>query len=650
MKNNNFLYFLLKLSIFFYFLIFLILPYNSIAQYNEISGVQNVAHSHLTPDLMGGGVAIVDINNDGWEDIYLTGGVKQDKLLLNKGGYFEDISIVSNIFRLTRHANTTAVAFGDINNDTFKDLIVTTAKGQSLILLLNNGDETFTNISASLDNYQSASMGAAMADFNTDGLLDIYVINYIEEFKSITDAGEVIGFNHKCGENYLFINQGENTFNEVSQEWGLNDNGCGLAVCLTDIDQDNLIDVYIANDFGKWVAPNSVYLREETTRDLFIDKSVELGLNDSIYGMGIGVGDFNSDLTNEYYITNLGSNSFRQKVNDKFENTAVQLGVQADSVNGLFSTGWGAIFIDSDNDSYQDLFLSNGYIPAAEFIQTSTSDPNRLYKNNLGESFSDISAQWNVNFDGISRGCAWGDIDNNGFPDIIVSNIERIRASDYSNVDIYLNTINQNNWIGIMLDPSIPHKDVTGVKVYVYYNEKVQFKENVNSGSHASTSSDRLLFGLGNAEQIDSIEVVWSPHTKETFTDFHEANRYYLLKHNAELPLKPGCLDPGALNYDPESDYNWGCTYNQELVLSFDEESVGPMTLVHPNPVTDIMKITAPSQVVKLEILDSEGQIIESSSVNKTHTEYDLRHLADGLYIVKLYFNDNIISRLLIKK
>ena len=222
--------------------------------FNEVSNAIGIDHVFQQFSHMGGGAVFFDYDNDGWEDIYITSGKGKDHLYKNNGnGNFN--LITDNWLDITEQYYTTSVVSGDINNDGFRDLFVTTWRGEDNsgalernLLFVNNGDGTFSEngIESGL-NFDSFSMGSAMLDYDNDGYLDIYTINYIETSAFLYDGnGDINGYNHDCFENQFYRNNGDGTFSEISETLGLNNNGCALAVMPTDFDQDNDTDIYLS--------------------------------------------------------------------------------------------------------------------------------------------------------------------------------------------------------------------------------------------------------------------------------------------------------------------------------------------------------------------------------------------------------------------
>ena len=225
----------------------------SLAQvFNERAIELGLSHVQIEPRLFGGGIAVIDANNDGYEDLYFTGGVREDWLFLNnRNGGFER-ELISSIRLATRTRTTTGVLAADFNNDGFEDLLVYTDQRSNNLLFKNLGNGDFEEISESAGLTEVVwSMGATVLDVNLDGLLDIYIANYIQTPSVTLDSnGKVTAFNHDCYGDLIYINNGNFQFTESSSTYNVLAKGCALAVTSSDINGDNIPDVYLANYFG----------------------------------------------------------------------------------------------------------------------------------------------------------------------------------------------------------------------------------------------------------------------------------------------------------------------------------------------------------------------------------------------------------------
>lgn len=598
-----------------------------------VDKANEIGINHLFNDFanMGGGAVFFDFNNDGWDDLFITGGQDEDSLYKNKGdGSFEKIDNIG--LSSTANFNTTAVVSGDINNDGFRDLFITTWRenqgaggfGRNL-LFINNGNETFTEAGISWGlTEKSFSMGASMLDYNNDGLLDIYVINYQKSLSSITNSnGDVIGFNAECYEDFFYENNGNNTFTEKAAILGIDNNGCGLAVMPTDYNQDYNQDIYIANDYGEYNVPNTLY-KNNASGTSFSDVSASTNANVAIYAMGISSADIDKDEDFDYYISNLGRNILLQNDgNNVFTDIATMAGVENTfslEGGGLFSTSWGTAFLDINNDTWPDLFVANGRIPAAPFIGTGDSDPNYLYINNGDTTFT--QSQISVNTKDKGRGMAYSDYDKDGDLDLVVV-VLKGSASANPKTTFFQNQLNPNgsdgkNWIQFKLQGNTINKDAIGAKIILTVNGEKLIQEVHGQGSHASQHSLVLHFGLANNSVVSNVEIQWSATSKQNFSNVNGNKRYEL-------------EEGGTLSLDTNSVLN-----NKEIS-------------VFPNPVKNDLKIRNINEKSTLVLSTLNGKNLMETSLS-IDEKINVSKLKPGVYMLHIYNNKQNFNKLIIKK
>jgi hypothetical protein len=474
--------------------------------------------------MFGGGACVIDFNNDGFEDVYLTGGTNDDALYKNNGdGTFTNVYAQSGM-TITRNFVTQGVTSADVNRDGYTDLFITTITRRDKklpiprsinLLFLNNGDGTFRDATKEygLDQMLSFSTSASFGDFNADGWPDIYVGNYFNEFKGklsvVTDA-TVVGAN-QIAKGYLLLNEKGKHFRDVSSEYGLDFRGFGFGGIFTDYDNDRDQDLFINHDFGYKRTPDML-LKNQYPRKSFIDVGKEKGMDLRINSMGTAVGDYNNDGWLDYYVTNIKFNYFmvNQGPGKPFVNKAKELGVD------FFAISWGANFADFDKDGDLDLFVSNGdlnpnCVPMADF-----------YFENLGGRFEDHASRVGLADYGIGRGSVVFDFDNDGDLDLLVVNQEPVLPGYpvESVTHLYRNDCPNGNWIKIALKGIQAESHGLGSRIEIEAGGKKMIREiDGGASSHMSQNSVIAHFGLGAITKIDRITVYWTGGNEQSITN-----------------------------------------------------------------------------------------------------------------------------------
>lgn len=591
--------------------------------FEQIQDESNLNHVFAQVNFNGGGVAFVDIDKDGDDDVYLVGGDLKDRLFVNDGtGIFSEITESAGI-SITEEYYTTGANYGDIDNDGDEDIYVNTFYTNSIsqfsrnLLFQNNGDNTFTEIWGIGDpKDNSLTLGTTFIDYDLDGDLDIYNVNYVEVIRFTYDEdGAVSGFDHDCFANYLYRNDGNGQFTDVTQSLGLGDTGCALAVTATDFDSDGDLDLIVGNDFGPFIEPNKIYRNDYNETGKFTEVGSMMGGDQEIFSMGIAIGDYDNDLDLDYYISNLGKNVFLEMEDNQFIDVAQQAGVENEfsGYNSSLAVSWGNLFADIDNDMDLDLFVSNGYVPAPAFVDNSTLDPDRLFINNGDKTFTEVDTSAGIQNNLASRGCAYSDIDMNGSLDIfsVVYNKPGF-GLDPTSCLFKNSTENSNNWVKIKLEGTTANRSAFGSKIYVYTGSDTQMAELNGGASFCSQNTSYLHFGIGQHQAVDSIKVVWP------------GSESFQIEKSIQI---------NSVNYIKEG-----------LSNNLNELDQNDIT-VSPNPSSGLFGVSESNNVEidRILIYDLNGKQLKTTTSRKI----DLSNYPSGVYLLKVQTED---KKLLTKK
>lgn len=493
-------------------------------------------------ETMGGGGGFVDYNGDGLLDIYLVcysqtpqpiGASKlQDILYRNNGdGTFTDVTASAGIANSMVGMGLTV---GDYDNDGSPDLYIT-GYGASK-LYRNNGKGTFTDVTdqAGVDNRHWGT-SAAFLDYDNDGYLDLFVCNYLtydEENLPCTfyDGKPYCSIkNFKGSASRLFHNNGDGTFADVSEKSRIaNSIGKGLGVITLDYDNDGRPDIFQAND----ASANFLFRNkgDGTFSEVALGAGVAFDPNGAARGgMGVDAEDLDGDGYLEIFVAN-----FSGETNALFHNDTDGLFTEVTNKLGLGTisiplSGFGSRFFDYNNDGLIDLFVHNGhpFEPISRLFPETTYKERPFLFENTGKGFRDVAAEHGPALKKLyaGRGLAVGDIDNDGDSDLLLMNVGEppvLLRNDGGNT---------NHWLGINLAGTKSNRDGVGAKVNVTVGGRVRSKQRLGGTSYCSASDQRLLFGLGTASKIDAIEVRW-PSGQVTTVKNAFANQYLTIKES----------------------------------------------------------------------------------------------------------------------
>ena len=476
--------------------------------FKEESGKAGIDHFFYNVDQLGGGLAFLDFNNDGFEDIYVTGGSHADKLYENQGDEtFQDVSETHGINVLSQ-INTVGVSAADFDNDGYTDLFISTDIDDRCYILWNKEGGFFEEKGIE-GNITEEFFGTSIAvgDYDLDGDLDIYVGNY----RSLTGDA-------------FYRNNGNRTFTNVSESLlGDKSKGIAWAVAFSDWDLDNDIDILIGNDFGNIVQPNRLF-QNNYPENAFTEISENVSFDEEMNSMGIAVGDYDEDGDFDYYITDTGDNNFFVNNGDQFNDKALELGI-----GNPEGTSWGSTFVDYNNDMFLDLLVMNGEVG----LKDGLLHENKLYKGN-GTSFEDVSAIEGVNSYFTSRGMALGDYNNDGKIDFASAVVDN-QPNSNSHFLLYRNkNNNMSNWIKFELEGTHANKDGYGSLFKLEVDGRTLIKEQTGGSTFLSSHTKTTHFGLAANNKIDRITITW-PGGKKSFHDNLDANKTYRIVENGEL-------------------------------------------------------------------------------------------------------------------
>ncbi len=499
----------------------------------------SVSPQRYTFETMAGGVAVFDYNNDGLLDIFFTNGAAipslektdasySNRLFRNNGdGTFTDVTEKAGLQGIDY---SMGVAAGDYDNDGFVDLYVAGFKRNQLFH--NNGDGTFTDVTekAGVGGFvpklgKAWSVGAGWFDYNNDGRLDLFVVNYLNY--SIKSAVPCVqqGLPAYCSPvdflgtpNILYRNNGDGTFTDVSEQSHISQYvGKGMGVAFADYDNDGFADIFVSNDtFENYLLHNN---RDGTFTNVAVLAGVAYNaFGKAIAGMGAEFGDIDNDGKPDIFETAMFGEGFPLYKNlgdGQFQDVSGGAGLSALTSN---ATAWGVGIFDFDNDGYKDLFTANADIldNAMDIAHRPYPLPNRVFRNKGNLTFEDVSHKAGTSFSvpAAHRGAAFGDLNNDGKIDAVVTVLNgppeiwmnRSGAQDGSK---------QNHWIILKLVGVQSSRDGLGTKVKVTTSAGSQYNQATTAGSYNSSNDKRVHFGLGAAAVIDSIELSWPSGIKQ---------------------------------------------------------------------------------------------------------------------------------------
>lgn len=507
----------------------------------------------------GGGVAVGDINNDGLSDIYFTGNQVGNKLYLNKGNLkFEDITVSSNSGG--GDGWSTGVSMFDFNSDGYLDLYVCRSGPfddgnlRKNLLYINNKDNTFTENAAryGLDDY-AYSTQAYYIDFDRDQDLDIYLVNHRNDFSNNKMlSGKIARDIEPFSTDRLYLNNGDQTFTDITEQAGLLNKAWGLSASIGDFDGDGWEDIYVCNDF---LEPDHLYINNGD--GTFTNKILEIMQHISFYSMGSDLADFDNDGKEDLIVLDMvsddhvrskrnmaamSSDNFWTMVNVGYHHQYMVNVLQQNNGSGHFSEmgqmagisktdwSWAPLLADFDNDGWRDLFVSNGIkrdvtdndinikaknkieelnkkLTASELLELipTTKTANYLFKNQRDLTFKDYTDSWGMGKPINSNGAAYADLDNDGDLELITNNVD-----DYASIH---QNQSSGNFLTLKLIGNGANLNAIGTKVQLNSGNEHQIATNYTVRGFQSSIEPTLHFGLAGNQNIEEIIVEWPDGT-----------------------------------------------------------------------------------------------------------------------------------------
>jgi enediyne biosynthesis protein E4 len=500
------------------------------------------------PEITGSGAALFDFDNDGDLDVFLVQGnvieantkpngtlfgkLFRNDLIPSKTLSFTDVTQKSGIVA-TGYGMGAAV--GDINNDGLPDLYLSNLGSNQMYL--NKGDGKFVDVTKESGTDDPRwSTSASFLDYDRDGWLDLMIVNYADFsvsnspncFAATTAKDYCTPRVFRAPGNRLFHNKSNGSFEDVTTSAGVDKEfGHGLGVVAADFNDDGWIDIYVANDGDQ----NQLWINQKNGR--FVNDALLAGCavnrnGQAEAGMGVDAGDFDGNGTDDIFISHLMDETNTLYVNlgeALFEDRTREAGL---GMPGRRFTGFGTFFFDYDNDGWLDLFVANGAVQLLpELVRQKNpfplGQPDQLFRNTGKGSFVEVIGEPEFSLLEVGRGAAFGDVDNDGDTDFLVTN-------NNGPARLFLNQVgNRNHWLGLRLVGKAG-RDMLGAQVEIVVDDTRKLRRRVRTdGSYLSGNDPRVLVGLGGATRVKAVRVRWPGGAVEEWNDV-KINQYTILK------------------------------------------------------------------------------------------------------------------------
>jgi hypothetical protein len=500
----------------------------------DSAGVHFVSDSSPTekkhqPEAMVGGVAIFDYNGDGYPDIYFVNGADMPSLEKNAPKYKNRLFRNNHDMTFTDVTDAAGVggagygmgvAVGDYDNDGWPDLFVSNVNGNQLFH--NNGNGTFTDVTAKASvgggvfgGKKMWSVGAAWVDYNRDGLLDLFVANYCQWDPDTEQACEINGHRVSCNPRYykplpnqLYRNNGDGTFTDVSEETGIAAHlGRGMGVGVADYDGDGWPDIFVANDD----LPNQLFhnLGGKKFEEVADEAGVALPEGGNVVsGMGVDFRDLFNHGMPDIWVTAIEKQTFPLWKNSGHGQFIEATSMAALGLSTAEMSGWSNAIVDLDNDGWKDLFVarSNVIDNVALFAPRPYEEPNSVFRNLGNGKFQNVTASGGAGLQApaANRGAAFGDLDNDGRMDLVVSVLNG-RAKVFHNT-----TGGNNHWLLLKLTGTKSNRMGLGATIRLTRADgMVEYNHATTSTGYASSSDPRVHFGMGTSKTAREIAIQW---------------------------------------------------------------------------------------------------------------------------------------------